>query len=134
MRVLLVDDEELLRVSLGYTLRKAGYEVALAADGLSALQAVREHPPDVVLLDLMLPGVSGLDVCRRLRRWSDVPVLMLTAKDEVADKVTGLEAGADDYVTKPFSSRELLARIEALLRRRGSVRGAEKPAAATPQA
>jgi len=130
MHVLLVDDEELLRVSLGYTLRKAGFEVTVAADGPSALRLSREESPDIILLDLMLPGLSGLEVCRRIRTWSDVPVLMLTAKGEVDDKVTGLEAGADDYVTKPFSSRELMARIEAVLRRRRThVRGTPERAA-----
>jgi two-component system response regulator RegX3 len=115
--VLLVDDEEPLRESLGYTLSREGYHVTTAADGLTALRAVREKAPDVVLLDLMLPGLDGTEVCRRIRGFSDVPILMLTAKDQEADKVSGLELGADDYVTKPFSTRELLARIKAVLRR-----------------
>lgn len=128
MHILLVDDEELLRVSLAYTLRKAGFEVSTAADGLAALQQARQQPPDLILLDLMLPGLGGLEVCRRIRTWSDVPVLMLTAKDDVLDKVAGLEAGADDYVTKPFSSQELMARIEAILRRSRASREAPRGA------
>jgi two-component system, OmpR family, response regulator RegX3 len=118
MRILLVDDEELLRVSLEYTLRKAGFNVIAAADGVSALQSARCEPPHLVILDLMLPGMDGLEVCRRLRSWSNVPVLMLSARGEVKDRVALLDAGADDYVTKPFSCEELLARIDALLRRR----------------
>jgi two-component system, OmpR family, response regulator RegX3 len=128
--VLLVDDEEALRVSLAFTLRKEGYEVTTAPDGATGLRLMYEKPPDVVLLDLMLPGLDGMEICRRIRAWSDVPILMLTAKDEVEDKVTGLRSGADDYITKPFSTRELVARIEAVLRRRGTVRavGTGQPA------
>lgn len=115
--VLLVDDEEALRASLSYALVKAGYKVTAAADGLTALNMVRDKIPDVILLDLMLPGMEGMEVCWRIREFSDVPILMLTARDNDIDKVWGLEAGADDYITKPFSTRELLARIKAVLRR-----------------
>jgi two-component system, OmpR family, response regulator RegX3 len=121
-RVLLVDDEEPLRASLTFTLRKEGYEVTCAADGPTALELARDEHPDVILLDLMLPGLDGIEVARRLRTTSDVPILMLTAKDQESDKVLGLEIGADDYVTKPFSTRELLARIKTVLRRRNVVR------------
>jgi DNA-binding response OmpR family regulator len=126
--ILLVDDEEALRVSLGFTLQRAGYEVTAASDGAAALRAARLRPPDLILLDLMLPQIDGLDVCRRIREWSDVPILMLTARTDVEDRVFGLETGADDYVTKPFSSRELLARIEALLRRRPPQAAGSAPA------
>jgi two-component system response regulator RegX3 len=115
--VLLVDDEEPMRVSLSFTLKREGYEVTCAEDGPTALRLAREAAPDVILLDLMLPGLDGMEVCRRVRSFSDVPILMLTAKDQELDKVLGLEIGADDYVTKPFSTRELLARTKALLRR-----------------
>jgi two-component system, OmpR family, response regulator RegX3 len=117
-RVLLVDDEEPLRASLTFTLRKEGYEVTCAADGPSALALAEQQAPDVVVLDLMLPGLDGIEVARRLRSRSDVPIVMLTAKDQESDKVLGLEIGADDYVTKPFSTRELVARIKSVLRRR----------------
>ncbi len=115
--VLLVDDEEPIRESLPYTLRREGYEVSTAADGLTALELWRERSPDIILLDLMLPGLDGTEVCRRIRAHSDVPILMLTAKDSEIDKVVGLEIGADDYITKPFSTRELMARMKAVMRR-----------------
>jgi two-component system response regulator RegX3 len=102
---------------LSYLLRKEGYEVAIAADGQQALDEFARAGADLVLLDLMLPGLSGTEVCRRLRAQSQVPIIMLTAKDSEIDKVVGLELGADDYVTKPYSSRELLARVKAVLRR-----------------
>src|SRR5699024_4175667 len=102
---------------LSYSLRKEGYEVAVADDGAEGLRIFTAHGADLVLLDLMLPGMSGTEVCREIRRTSSVPVIMLTAKDDEFDKVLGLELGADDYVTKPYSSRELLARIKAVLRR-----------------
>ena len=117
-RILVVEDEESFSDPLSYLLRKEGYEVELAADGLSALQDFNSTNPDLVLLDLMLPGLSGVDVCRQIRQHSTVPIIMLTAKDSEIDKVVGLEIGADDYVTKPYSSRELLARVKAVLRRR----------------
>jgi two-component system, OmpR family, response regulator RegX3 len=118
-RILVVEDEESFSDALSYMLRKEGFEVALAATGPDGLEEFERAGADLVLLDLMLPGLSGVEVCRQLRASSDVPVIMLTAKDGEVDKVVGLEIGADDYVTKPFSSRELLARIRAVLRRRG---------------
>lgn len=117
-RILIVEDEESYRDPLAYLLRKEGYDVVAAASGDVALERFAEGGADLVLLDLMLPGMSGTEVCRELRRRSDVPVIMLTAKDGEIDKVVGLEIGADDYVTKPYSARELLARIHAVLRRR----------------
>ena len=116
-KVLVVDDEENLVASLRYMLSREGFQVCTAADGASALEVARREGPDLVILDIMLPDVDGFEVCRRLRQESAVPILMLTAKVEEVDKVVGLELGADDYVTKPFSMRELLARVRALLRR-----------------
>ncbi|WP_010533896.1 response regulator transcription factor [Brachybacterium squillarum] len=120
-RILIVEDEESFSDPLSYSLRKEGYEVAVADDGTEGLRIFSAHGADLVLLDLMLPGMSGTEVCREIRRTSTVPVIMLTAKDDEFDKVLGLELGADDYVTKPYSSRELLARIKAVLRRRSDV-------------
>jgi len=117
-RVLVVDDEPSLAQTVAYTLRREGFEVQTAADGPAAIDAVASTPPDVIVLDLLLPGVDGLEVCRRVRRSSAVPILMLTARGEELDRVVGLEVGADDYLAKPFSMRELVARIRALLRRR----------------
>lgn len=116
-RILVVDDEPAVSDLLAYNLRKAHYDVVIAADGLTALQQARQTPPDLILLDLMIPEVDGLDVCRELRKSSDVPIIMITARGEEIDRVVGLELGADDYVTKPFSVRELMARIKAVLRR-----------------
>ena len=116
-RVLVVEDEESFSEALSYMLRKEGYEVAVADNGTGALEEFDRSGADLVLLDLMLPGLSGTEVCRQLRQRSNVPVIMLTAKDGEVDKVVGLERGADDYVTKPFSSRELVARIRAVMRR-----------------
>jgi two-component system response regulator RegX3 len=116
-RILVVEDEESYSDPLSYLLRREGYEVAVAETGPAALAQFDKNGADLVLLDLMLPGLSGVDVCRQLRQRSTVPVIMLTAKDSEIDKVVGLEIGADDYVTKPYSSRELLARIKAVLRR-----------------
>jgi two-component system response regulator RegX3 len=116
-RILVVEDEESFRDALSYMLRKEGFEVQLAGTGNAALEAFDRHGADLVLLDLMLPGLSGTEVCRALRARSTVPVIMLTAKDSEVDKVVGLELGADDYVTKPYSTRELVARIRAVLRR-----------------
>jgi DNA-binding response OmpR family regulator len=118
--VLLVDDEEALRASLSYALIKEGYQVITAADGQSALKLFHKQVPDVIILDLMLPGIDGMELCWRIRAFSKVPILMLTAKDQPIDKVWGLEAGADDYITKPFNTRELLARIKAVLRSRAA--------------
>ena len=116
-RVLVVEDEESYSDALAYMLRKEGFEVALAATGPDALTEFERGGADIVLLDLMLPGISGTEVCRRIRQTSNVPVIMVSAKDEEVDKVVGLELGADDYVTKPYSPRELVARIRAVLRR-----------------
>jgi DNA-binding response OmpR family regulator len=115
--VLIVEDERLLRETLEYNLAKQGYRVVTAADGLTAVNKARLARPDAILLDVMLPGMDGLDVCRTLRGEMNVPILMLTARSDETDKVVGLEMGADDYVTKPFSMRELMARVKALLRR-----------------
>ena len=117
-RILLVEDEESYRDPLAYLLGREGFQVTTAATGTEAVEAFEAEGADLVLLDLMLPGLSGTEVCRRIRQRSDVPVIMLTAKDGEIDKVVGLELGADDYVTKPYSSRELLARVRAVLRRR----------------
>jgi len=116
-RVLLVEDEESYREATSYMLRREGYEVVAAADGRTGLDEFARAGADIVLLDLMLPGLSGVEVCRQLRQTSSVPVIMVTARDSEIDKVVGLEIGADDYVTKPFSHRELVARIRAVLRR-----------------
>jgi two-component system response regulator RegX3 len=118
-RVLVVEDEQSLRDPLVYLLQKEGYDILEAADGLQALELFKSGNPELILLDLMLPGLSGNEVCRQIRQTSNVPVIMLTAKDSEIDKVVGLEIGADDYVTKPYSSRELLARMKAVLRRNG---------------
>ncbi|MBV9291130.1 MAG: response regulator transcription factor [Frankiales bacterium] len=130
-RILVVEDEESFSDALSYMLRKEGYEVAVSTNGPDGIDEFDRGGADLVLLDLMLPGLSGLEVCRQLRQKSDVPVIMLTAKDAEVDKVVGLEIGADDYVTKPFSARELLARIRAVLRRRGEV---EEPVTAVLEA
>jgi two-component system, OmpR family, response regulator RegX3 len=117
-RILLVEDEPALADAVGYALRGDGHEVEAVADGEQALAATHDRPFDLLVLDLMLPGVSGIEVCRRLRSESAIPILMLTARDAEVDRVLGLEAGADDYITKPFSMSELLARVRAILRRR----------------
>jgi len=117
-RVLVVEDDEEIAEVLGRSLRKEGYEVRLSADGNEALDAAGVFSPDLVLLDLGLPGLDGVEVCRRLRAEGDVPILMLTARGETEDRVDGLDSGADDYLVKPFERQELLARIRALLRRR----------------
>lgn len=116
-RVLVVDDEPTLIATLRFNLEKEGYDVDSANDGTSALELARAHHPDLVILDLLLPGLSGLDVCRILRKESMVPIIILTAKGEEVDKVVGLELGADDYVTKPFGMRELMARVRRHLHR-----------------
>ena len=116
-RILVVEDEVSFSDPLSYLLEKEGYEVEVAENGPDAVSAFEADGADLVLLDLMLPGLSGIDICRSIRQRSNVPVIMLTAKDGEIDKVVGLEIGADDYVTKPYSSRELLARIKAVLRR-----------------
>lgn len=115
--VLVVEDEQSLREPLVYILQREGFDVLEAVDGPSALIQWQTNSPDLILLDLMLPGMSGVDVCREIRTRSNVPIIMVTAKDSEVDKVVGLEIGADDYVVKPYSTRELLARIKAVLRR-----------------
>jgi two-component system response regulator MprA len=117
LRALVIEDEDRIRQFLQRGLTYEGYRVDVAADGQTGLNLARENPPDIVILDWMLPGMDGLEVCRRLRAAGPVPILMLTAKDAVGDRVQGLDAGADDYLVKPFSFDELLARMRALLRR-----------------
>lgn len=121
--VLLVEDDDTLREALVYLMRREGHEVRAAADGQTALDTFARHTPDIVLLDLMIPGVDGMEVCRRIRRTSSVPIIMVTAKNTEADIVLGLELGADDYITKPFSTPELLARIRSAIRRGRSTSG-----------
>ncbi len=116
-KILIVEDDPAIREALSYNLGREGYEVKAVGDGVAALEAARASAPDVVVLDLMLPELDGFDVTRTLRKESNVPILMLTARDDEIDRVLGLELGADDYLTKPFSMRELLARIKAMLRR-----------------
>ena len=127
-RIVVIDDEPNLRHTLSYTLRQEGYEVAAAADGEEGLVLVASAKPDLVILDVMLPKIDGFEVCRRIRRSSRVPVLMLTARDTELDKVVGLEIGADDYLVKPFSMRELIARVRAMLRRSTQVPDVASPA------
>ena len=126
LRILVVDDEPSVTNLIAYNLRKAHYEVLTASNGREALHLARQAAPDLILLDLMIPEIDGLDVCRELRKTSDVPVIMITARGEEADRVVGLELGADDYICKPFSMRELLARIKAVLRRTQSDRSGEQ--------
>jgi two-component system response regulator RegX3 len=116
-RILVVEDEETLAEAISFLLSKEGFDVAVAASGPEAIDSFDKSGADLILLDLMLPGLSGTEVCRQIRTKSSVPIIMLTAKDSEIDKVVGLELGADDYVTKPYSSRELIARIRAVLRR-----------------
>ena len=115
--ILVVEDDTSLRETLVYNLTHQEYNVQAVGDGLTALQAARKNPPDLVLLDLMLPGMDGFEVCRILRQEMNIPILILTARDDEIDRVIGLEIGADDYITKPFSMRELMARVKAHLRR-----------------
>jgi DNA-binding response OmpR family regulator len=115
--ILVVDDEPAIVDVLTYNLEKAHYHVVIARDGEEALKQVRQERPDLIILDLMLPGMDGLEVCREIRREGDLPIIMLTARDEEIDRVVGLELGADDYVVKPFSVRELMARVKTILRR-----------------
>jgi two-component system, OmpR family, response regulator RegX3 len=132
-RVLIVEDEESFADPLAYLLRKEGFETSVAVDGPAALDEFERHGADIVLLDLMLPGMSGTDVCKALRQRSAVPVIMVTARDAEIDKVVGLELGADDYVTKPYSARELIARVRAVLRRgQDAEPGETGPVAAVP--
>ncbi|GGA62892.1 DNA-binding response regulator [Pseudoclavibacter endophyticus] len=122
-RILLVEDEASLFEPLSFLLKREGYEVDIAESGTEALSLFDENEPDLVLLDLMLPGIPGTEVCRQIRMTSQVPIIMLTAKDSEVDIVVGLELGADDYVTKPYSTRELIARIRAVLRRNATAEG-----------
>ncbi|MGO1592626.1 MAG: response regulator [Ancrocorticia sp.] len=116
-KILVVDDEPVFRDTLAFNLSNDGYEVLTAAEGMSAVEIAASTELDLILLDLMLPGISGIEVCKRIRKHSQVPIIMVTAKDDEIDKVVGLEVGADDYLTKPYSYRELVARIRAVLRR-----------------
>lgn len=116
--ILLVEDEAVLRETIAYNLKSSGHDVHAVEDGEAALSVVRDNLPDLVVLDIMLPTIDGFDVCRQMRRTSSIPILILTARDDEIDRVVGLEIGADDYLTKPFSMRELMARVKALLRRR----------------
>ncbi|MEW5919557.1 MAG: response regulator transcription factor [Bacillota bacterium] len=120
-KILLVEDEKTLAKALKFSLEKEGFTVEVAYDGEEGLQALSQEAPDLIILDLMLPKIDGYEFCRRLRRNSDVPIIMLTARNEDIDKILGLELGADDYMTKPFNTRELLARIKAILRRTGQL-------------
>jgi two-component system response regulator VicR len=131
-RILIVDDEPPIVDMLAYNLQRANYEVLIARDGQEALDKARREQPDLIILDLMLPKIDGLEVCRALRRERDVPIIMLTARDSEVDRVVGLELGADDYVVKPFSVRELVARVKNVLRRAPAraMEGAEQVAVA----
>jgi DNA-binding response OmpR family regulator len=120
--ILVVEDEPSLQETLSYNLEKQGYTVQAVGDGLAALETARRLKPDLILLDVMLPGLDGIEVCRQLRREMNIPILMLTARDDEIDRVVGLEIGADDYITKPFSMRELVARVKAQLRRSQALR------------
>ncbi len=121
-KILVVEDELVLRDALAYNLTRQGYEVSTAADGHRAVEVAHAEEPDLILLDIMLPGLDGFEVCRILRQDTSAPIIMLTARDDEVDKIVGLEVGADDYLTKPFSMRELLARVKAQLRRVRMVR------------
>ena len=129
-KILVVEDEESFSEALAYLLGREGFDVTVADSGTKAIEEFDRVGADLVLLDLMLPGLSGTEVCKQLRQRSDVPIIMLTAKDSEVDKVVGLELGADDYVTKPYSSRELVARIRAVLRRNSDLGDAD-PASGT---
>ena len=126
-KILIIEDETALRETLAYTLEREGFAVRAAADGVKALETAAEQNPDLILLDLMLPGIDGFEVCRRLRAKMNVPILMLTARESEIDRVVGLEMGADDYIVKPFHMRELVARIKAQLRRVRLIREEKNP-------
>jgi len=127
-RILIVDDEPPIVNMLAYNLKQANYEILIARDGEEALQQARQEHPDLIILDIMLPKMDGLDVCRTLRRERDIPIIMLTARDDEIDRVVGLELGADDYVVKPFSVRELMVRVKNVLRRSNPAPMADSPA------
>lgn len=124
-KILIVEDELTLQETIAYNLKNQGYEVATSANGLDAIAKAKEGNPDLIILDVMLPGVDGFEACRQIRKSMDLPILMLTARSDEIDRVVGLEVGADDYLTKPFSMRELLARIKALLRRINMIRATD---------
>src|SRR5256714_7285375 len=126
--VLVVEDEASIASFVSLYLKNAGYEVRTATNGTDALTSVQSHQPSLIVLDLMLPDIDGIEICRRIRQKSDVPILMLTARDEDVDKIIGLEVGADDYMTKPFNPRELVARVKSVLRRAAPQRK-DKPTA-----
>lgn len=126
-KILIVEDESSFSEALEFLLKKEGFEITIAINGQQAIDKFESDKPDLVLLDLMIPAISGTEVCRLIRAQSQVPIIMVTAKDSEVDKVVGLELGADDYVTKPYSSRELLARINAVLRRQGPSDGSTLP-------
>lgn len=127
LNVLIVEDEETMADAVAYTLRKEGFDVVIAKDGSEGLDRFRQEDHDLIILDIMLPKINGFDLCRTIRGTSDTPIIMLTAKDEEIDRVVGLELGADDYIIKPFSMREFVARIKALLRRTHVSRDTEQP-------
>jgi DNA-binding response OmpR family regulator len=131
--ILVVEDDTALRETLVYNLSRQDYTVRSVGDGLSALKAARQAQPDLILLDLMLPGMDGIEVCRLLRQEMNIPILILTARDDEIDRVIGLEIGADDYITKPFSMRELMARVKAHLRRERLIRQEVAPSDKTVQ-
>ncbi|TAK68873.1 MAG: response regulator transcription factor [Actinomycetota bacterium] len=133
LRVLVVDDEQALATVIASYLEREGFAVDLAHDGPTAVAAALEHRPDLVVLDVMLPGLDGIEVCRQVRGFSDAYIIMLTARDEEVDKVVGLSVGADDYLVKPFSPRELIARVRAMLRRPRTVAGAAGGAEPKPE-
>lgn len=116
-KILIVEDEKILRETLAYNLTNQGFDLISSGDGKEALEIIRTDPPDLMILDIMLPGMDGFEVCRQVRTRSNIPILMLTARDSEIDRVVGLEVGADDYMVKPFSMRELVARVKAMLRR-----------------
>src|SRR4051812_38758466 len=122
-KIMVVEDEENIASTLKYNLVREGYEVTTTGDGRRALEIFKQEKPDLVILDLMLPGMNGLDICRQIRQASIVPILMLTAREEEVDKILGLELGADDYMTKPFNLREVIARVRAMLRRMEMLQG-----------
>ena len=129
MKILIADDEPNIREVISFALERAGFTIATARNGVEALQQVRRSPPDLIILDIGMPEMDGLEVCRQIRKASEVPILFLSARDEEIDRVLGLEIGGDDYVTKPFSARELVARVNVILKRARGGNGGAKPAA-----
>jgi DNA-binding response OmpR family regulator len=127
-KILIVEDEKILRETLAYNLTNQGFELSTSGNGIEALEIMRTDPPDLMILDIMLPGMDGFEICRQVRTKSNIPILMLTARDSEIDRVVGLEVGADDYMVKPFSMRELVARVKAMLRRGKFLQEETKPA------